>query len=46
VPDPIEIDPELPLLVVPELNTSRPLMPLEPAFTVLIVMDPLLLALP
>ena len=40
VPDPIEIDPVLPLLDVPELNTRAPLTPFAPAFTVLIVIVP------
>jgi hypothetical protein len=45
------IIPELPLLVVPELNTSIPLAPpvgvaLEPAFIVMIFKLPLVLALP
>ena len=45
-PEPIEIEPVLPELDVPELKTSTPLTPLSPAFAVLIVMAPLVLAMP
>eukprot|EP00952_Eustigmatos_sp_NYUAD-ZCMA_P012968 51812-Eustigmatos_ZCMA.PRE.1 len=38
--------PLLPLLVVPELNTSRPLAPEVPALAVRMVTEPLLDALP
>lgn len=41
VPLPIEMVPELPLEEVPVLKTSDPLMPLVPAFTDRIMMDPL-----
>ena len=41
VPVPIEMLPELPDDVVPELNTIAPLMPLLPALSDLIVTDPL-----
>jgi hypothetical protein len=40
------IIPELPLLVVPELNTSIPLVPAVPAFIVMIFKLPLEVALP
>jgi hypothetical protein len=36
----------LPTLLVPELNTNRPLTPDVPAFAVRIVTDPLLVAVP
>jgi len=41
-PDPIYKAPLLPTLVVPELNTKRPLTPPVPAFAVFISNDPLL----
>jgi len=41
-PDPIYKPPLLPLLAVPELNTSNPLTPLVPAFDVRILNAPLL----
>jgi hypothetical protein len=42
----MEIEPESPFVVVPELNTSPPLIPLVPAFTVLTTMEPLVVAFP
>ena len=45
-PEPIEIDPLLPELLVPELNTSTPLTPVAPAFALRIVIAPLLLVIP
>ena len=45
-PEPIEIEPLEPELVVPELNTSTPLTPASPAFAVLIVIAPLVVAMP
>ena len=45
-PEPIEIEPLEPELVVPELNTSTPLTPAAPAFAVLIVIAPLVVAMP
>jgi hypothetical protein len=42
----MEMDPEVPELVVPELNTSTPLTPFSPAFAVLIVIAPLVLDTP
>jgi hypothetical protein len=45
-PEPIEIDPVLPELVVPELKTSTPLTPFSPALAVLIVIALLVLAMP
>jgi hypothetical protein len=45
-PVPIEIDPVLPELDVPELKTSTPLTPKFPALAVLIVIAPLVLAMP
>ena len=46
VPDPREIDPDEPELDVPELNVSKPLTPLLPAFDDAIVIAPLVLAMP
>jgi hypothetical protein len=46
VPVDTAIEPELPLLVVPELNTKAPLIPFAPAFTVPTVMAPLVVAVP
>ena len=46
VPVPIDKDPELPLDVVPELNTSTPLIPAVPASGVLIVIEPELVDVP
>ena len=46
VPLPIDIEPELPELDVPELNTSIPLIPAVPAFTERIMTDPLDVAVP
>ena len=45
-PDPIEIEPLLPELDVPELNTSTPLTPVAPALALRIVIAPLLLVMP
>jgi hypothetical protein len=45
-PVPIEIEPLVPELDVPELKTSTPLTPLSPLFAVRIVIAPLELALP
>merc|ERR1719453_1103012 len=45
-PDAIEIEPLVPELVVPELKTNRPLTPFAPAFAVLIVIAPLVVAVP
>ena len=45
-PVPMEIEPELPELDVPELNTSTPLTPVAPAFALRIVIAPLELATP
>ena len=45
-PVPMEIEPLLPELVVPELNTSTPLTPVAPALAVLMLIAPLLLAMP
>jgi hypothetical protein len=44
-PVPIEIDPVVPELDVPELKTSTPLVPSSPALTVLTVIAPLVLAM-
>ena len=41
VPEPIDTEPELPELDVPELNTRRPVAPFEPAFAVRIEIAPL-----
>jgi hypothetical protein len=46
VPVPTEMLPESPEVVVPELNVSQPLMPLVPAFTVSIMIEPLVDAVP
>ena len=45
-PLPIEIEPDVPELAVPELNVSKPLTPLSPAFDDAIVIAPLVLAMP
>ena len=45
-PEPIEIDPLLPELLVPELNNNTPLTPVAPAFALRIVIAPLLVAMP
>ena len=45
-PLPIEIEPLVPELLVPELNTNTPLTPVAPAFALLIVIEPLVLAIP
>jgi hypothetical protein len=45
-PDPIDTDPVVPELDVPELKLSRPLTPAAPAFAVLIVTAPLVVAVP
>ena len=45
-PEPREIKPVLPELVVPELKDSDPLPPFLPAFDVRIEIAPLLLAIP
>ena len=45
-PLPIEMAPDVPELDVPELNASKPLMPLSPAFDDVIVIAPLVLAMP
>ena len=45
-PVPTEMDPLHPLDAVPELNTKAPLMPFVPAFTDVIVMAPLDVAVP
>ena len=45
-PVPIEIEPLLPELDVPELNTNTPLTPFAPAFALRIVIAPLLLVIP
>jgi hypothetical protein len=39
--DPIDTLPEVPELVVPELNTSSPLAPVAPALTVMMMTAPL-----
>ena len=44
--DPIEIEPVVPELEVPELKMSRPLTPLCPALVVRIEIAPLVLAIP
>ena len=44
--DPIEIEPDVPELDVPELNTNTPLTPFAPALAVRIVTAPLVLAIP
>ena len=44
-PEPIEMEPEVPELDVPELKTSTPLTPVSPAFDVRIVIAPLEAAL-
>lgn len=44
--EPIEMEPVVPELDVPELNKSRPLTPLCPALEVRIAMAPLVLAIP
>jgi hypothetical protein len=45
-PEPIDTDPVVPELEVPELNTNTPLTPLAPAFEVLMSMAPDVLELP
>jgi hypothetical protein len=40
-PDPIDMDPDVPEAVVPELNTRTPLTPLSPAFALVTVTAPL-----
>jgi hypothetical protein len=45
-PEPIEIDPVEPELVVPELNDSRPDEPLVPELDVRMTMAPLVVAIP
>jgi hypothetical protein len=45
-PEPIETEPEPPELVVPELNTSVPLMPVSPAFIERILIAPLVVGRP
>jgi hypothetical protein len=45
-PDPIDSEPVEPELDVPELNTSRPEIPLVPAFAERIVTTPLVVAVP
>jgi hypothetical protein len=45
-PVPTITAPVLPLLVLPELKTNIPLVPMSPAFMVLIVIMPLLVAVP
>ena len=44
--DPIEIDPVVPELDVPELKLSRPLVPSTPAFADLMITAPLVVAMP
>jgi hypothetical protein len=44
--DPMDTDPVLPELEVPELNTSTPLTPLSPEFAVRTVIVPVVLAIP
>jgi hypothetical protein len=44
--DPIEIEPVVPELDVPELNTKIPLVPNRPAFVVLTVIAPDVLSIP
>ena len=44
MPEPIEIEPDVPEVAVPELNERRPEAPASPAFDVWIVKAPLVLA--
>ena len=46
VPEPIEIDPLVPLVVVPDENDNAPLTPDVPAFALAIVIAPLDVAVP
>jgi hypothetical protein len=45
-PEPTKIAPLLPLLALPELKTSMPLLPASPAFVLRIVTMPLVVAVP
>jgi hypothetical protein len=45
-PEPIDTDPDVPELVVPELNTRTPLVPVAPEFDVRILNAPLVVAAP
>ena len=45
-PEPIEIEPDTPLLDTPELKDNTPLVPAPPAFAVRIAILPLLLSVP